>query len=91
MIWALIFLLGFSIASMEFTDMNMTTNATVPLSPGTSSPVPATTSNWRSVNSSTFRSTSLYNVSQDSNGTTPVTLGKDLTSQAPRRMLLAAG
>ncbi|CAI9179888.1 unnamed protein product [Rangifer tarandus platyrhynchus] len=71
--WTALCLLSL-LPSMEFTDMNMTTNATVPLSPGTSSPVPATTSNWRSVNSSTFRSTSLYNVSQDSNGTTPVTL-----------------
>nr|XP_020737644.1 hematopoietic progenitor cell antigen CD34 isoform X2 [Odocoileus virginianus texanus] len=71
--WTALCLLSL-LPSMEFTDMNMTTNATVPLSPGTSSPVPATTSNWRSVNSSTFRSTSLYNVSQDSNGTTPITL-----------------
>ncbi|XP_065792369.1 hematopoietic progenitor cell antigen CD34 isoform X3 [Muntiacus reevesi] len=70
--WTALCLLSL-LPSMEFTDMNMTTNATVPLSPGVSSPVPTSTSSWISVSSSTFRSTSLYSVSQDSNGTTPAT------------------
>ncbi|XP_010835159.1 PREDICTED: hematopoietic progenitor cell antigen CD34 isoform X1 [Bison bison bison] len=61
-------------ASMEFTQTPIATTATVSASPEISSPVPTTTSDWRSMNSSTFRSTSLYNVSQDSNGTTAVTL-----------------
>lgn len=63
---------------MEFTNTAITGNATVSSNPGISSPVPTTTSYWKSMNSSTFRSTSLYNVSQDSNGTTAVTSGKDL-------------
>lgn len=90
-ICTLISLLCFSIASMEFTNTAITGNATVSSNPGISSPVPTTTSYWKSMNSSTFRSTSLYNVSQDSNGTTAVTSGKDFSSQAPRRMLLALG
>lgn len=76
---------------MEFTQTPMAaTTATVSASPEISSPVPTTTFDWRSMNSSTFRSTSLYDVSQDSNGTTAVTLGKDFSSH-PRRMLLALG
>ena len=90
MICALILLLCFPIASMEFTQTPIATTATVSASPEISSPIPTTTSDWRSMNSSTFRSTSLYNVSQDSNGTTAVTLGKDFSSH-PRRMLLALG
>ncbi|XP_055274974.1 hematopoietic progenitor cell antigen CD34 [Moschus berezovskii] len=71
--WTALCLLSL-LPSMEFTSVTMTSNDTVSLSPGISSPVPATTSDWRSTNSSTFRSTSLYNVSQDSSGTTAVTL-----------------
>lgn len=62
-ICTLISLLCFSIASMEFTNTAITGNATVSSNPGISSPVPTTTSYWKSMNSSTFRSTSLYNVS----------------------------
>ena len=83
MICALIFLLCFSIASMEFTSTPITTTATVSASPEISSSVPTTTSDLRSMNSSTLRSTSLYSVSQDSSGTTAVTSGKDFSSQAP--------
>ncbi|XP_043779393.1 hematopoietic progenitor cell antigen CD34 isoform X2 [Cervus elaphus] len=87
----LLSLLRFSIASKGFTDKNVTTNDTVPLSPGTSSPVPTTTSNWISVNSSTFRSTSLYSVSQDSNGTTPVTLVSTVNFTSTSEILPVSG
>ncbi|XP_069401079.1 hematopoietic progenitor cell antigen CD34 isoform X1 [Ovis canadensis] len=70
--WTALCLLSL-LPSMEFTNTAITGNATVSSNPGISSPVPTTTSYWKSMNSSTFRSTSLYNVSQDSNGTTAVT------------------
>ncbi|XP_017916279.1 PREDICTED: hematopoietic progenitor cell antigen CD34 isoform X3 [Capra hircus] len=70
--WTALCLLSL-LPSMEFTNTAVTGNATVSSNPGISSPVPTTTSYWKSMNSSTFRSTSLYNVSQDSNGTTAVT------------------
>ncbi|XP_027421531.1 hematopoietic progenitor cell antigen CD34 isoform X2 [Bos indicus x Bos taurus] len=72
--WTALCLLSL-LPSMEFTQTPMAaTTATVSASPEISSPVPTTTFDWRSMNSSTFRSTSLYDVSQDSNGTTAVTL-----------------
>ncbi|MXQ94566.1 hypothetical protein E5288_WYG008688 [Bos mutus] len=71
--WTALCLLSL-LPSMEFTQTPIATTATVSASPEISSPIPTTTSDWRSMNSSTFRSTSLYNVSQDSNGTTAVTL-----------------
>ncbi|XP_040119693.1 hematopoietic progenitor cell antigen CD34 isoform X1 [Oryx dammah] len=71
--WTALCLLSL-LPSMVFTNMTTTSNTTVSPNPGISSPVSTTVSDQRSMNASTFRSTILYNVSQDSNGTTEVTL-----------------
>ncbi|KAB0405271.1 hypothetical protein E2I00_017658 [Balaenoptera physalus] len=70
MIWVLIFLLCFSVASGFTNTESLTTTATKSSTPGISSTVPTTIPNQESTVSSTFGNISLYAVSQDSNGST---------------------
>ncbi|XP_060252204.1 hematopoietic progenitor cell antigen CD34 isoform X2 [Ovis aries] len=88
--WTALCLLSL-LPSMEFTNTAITGNATVSSNPGISSPVPTTTSYWKSMNSSTFRSTNLYNVSQDSNGTTAVTSASTVNFTSASETLPASG
>ncbi|XP_055439088.1 hematopoietic progenitor cell antigen CD34 isoform X2 [Bubalus kerabau] len=88
--WTALCLLSL-LPSMEFTSTPITTTATVSASPEISSPVPTTTSDWRSMNSSTLRSTSLYSVSQDSSGTTAVTSASTASFTSTSETLPASG
>ena len=83
MIWVLIFLLCFSVASGFTNTESLTTTATKSSTPGISSTVPTTIPNQESPVSSTFGNISLYAVSQDSSGNTAAISGKECLSQAP--------